>query len=142
AVKNMKFPNKLHGSVWHSTSVERYTMIKADGQITANPALPDSERWGTGLGEDYYPFIRSLGGISVFDFRSFHVKQYNRKYGDSYWSTLVPCRSGWEQAVWIELDILQLGDNFLSGKTVRQLWQDTNSVRKFIAGIEGAVLGS
>ena len=131
----MKFPSELFGSVWHTTSLERYSMIVGDGCIKANPDIPDSERWGTKLGEKYFPFVRSLGGISVFDFRDFDA-------GATDWATFVPCRTEWQSAVWIEVDISKLGDSFKSAQSIRQLWHQMGSTRKFITQIEGAVIGS
>lgn len=138
----MKFPTKLYGSVWHSTSIERFSKIKADGKIKANPDLPNSERFGTKLGPKYYPFVRSIGGVSVFDFRNFDVDTYNHKFSVSNWALFVPCRSGWTETVWIEVDIQQLTNTFLSGQEIRELWKNTNSSRKFITIIEGAVIGA
>ncbi|MGY5820761.1 hypothetical protein [Vibrio chemaguriensis] len=131
----MEFPSELFGSVWHTTSLERYSMIVGDGCIKANPDIPDSERWGTNLGEKHFPFVRSLGGISVFDFRDFDADSTD-------WATFVPCRTEWQSAVWIEVDISKLGDSFKSAQSIRELWHEVNSTRKFITQIEGAVIGS
>lgn len=131
----MRFPAELRGSVWHTTSPERYSMIVGDGCIKANPDIPDNERWGTSLGEKHFPFVRSLGGVSVFDFRNFDVDTTD-------WAAFVPCRSDWKSAVWIEIDISMLGNNFISGQSIRELWHKMDSTRKFITKIEGAVIGS
>ena len=138
----MKFPNKLYGSVWHSTSIERYEKIKSDGEIKAEPDLPDKERFSTALGDKHYPFVRSIGGVSVFDFRTFDVKKYNHQFGASNWATFAPCRTGWTETIWIEVDILQVKDTFISGQEIREKWKNENSSRKFITIIEGAVIGS
>lgn len=136
----MKFPKKLYGSVWHSTSIERFEKIKADGRIKANPDLSDKERFSTKFGAKHYPFVRSIGGVSVFDFRTFDVKKYSHKFSVSNWATFAPCRTGWAETIWIEVDILQLKDTFLSGQQIRELWKSENSSRKFITIIEGAVM--
>lgn len=130
----MEFPSELYGSVWHTTSLERYLMITDDGCIKASPDIPESERWGTKLGAEHFPFVRSLGGISVFDFRDFDTNATD-------WATFVPCRSDWKSAVWIEIDVSKLGDSFKSAQSIRELWYEMNSTRKFITRIEGAVLG-
>ncbi|HIF9218062.1 TPA: hypothetical protein ACX6QF_003606 [Photobacterium damselae] len=116
-------------------------MIINDGCIQANPNIPDNERWGTKLGEKYYPFVRSLGGVSVFDFREFDVQVHNNKFGND-WATFIPCRSDWQSTIWIELDISKLGNNFKSGQTIREMWHKMKSSRKFISKVEGAVIGS
>ncbi|MFZ3464557.1 hypothetical protein [Vibrio harveyi] len=130
----MEFPPELLGSVWHTTSLERYAMIVDDGCIKANPNIADTERWGTQLGEKYFPFVRSLGGVSVFDFRNFDIDSTD-------WATFVPCQTNSQSAVWIEIDISKLGDNFKSARSIRDLWHQMGSTRKFITRIEGAVLG-
>ncbi|ABI38919.1 conserved hypothetical protein [Shewanella sp. MR-4] len=137
----MNFPQELLGTVWHTTSIERYKMIVRDGCIKANPSLPDSERWGTKLGEEHFPFVRSLGGVSVFDFRNFDVNSYSKKFGAANWATFVPCRSDWRSAVWVEIDFSSLGGNFISGQSIREMWYKMDSTRKFITQIEGAVIG-
>ncbi|WP_278370487.1 hypothetical protein, partial [Pseudoalteromonas lipolytica] len=114
----MEFPSELFGSVWHTTSLERYSMIVVNGCIKVNPDIPDSERWGTKLGEKHFPFVRSLGGISVFDFRDFDVDATD-------WATFVPCRTDWQNAVWIEVDISKLGDRFKSAQSISPLCQDS-----------------
>lgn len=139
--RSMKFPRELYGKVWHSTSMPRYEMIKAERKIIPNPDLPDSERWGTYLGPDFYPFVRSIGAVSVFDFRFFNVEQYTRNYGLSNWATFAPCHTNLDETVWIEIDTTSLKDSFLSGQAIRELWHETNSTRKFITIIEGAVIG-
>lgn len=131
----MEFPLELLGSVWHTTNLERYSMIVSDGCIKANPDIPDCDRWGTKLGEKHFPFVRSLGGVSVFDFRDFDTDAKD-------WTTFVPCRTDWQSAVWIEVDISKLGDSFKSAQSIRELWHEVNSTRKFITKIEGAVIGS
>jgi len=61
----------LRGSVWHTTNCDRYKSILADGAILPEPSIPDSDRWGTGLGTIGCPYVRSIGGVSLFDFRDF-----------------------------------------------------------------------
>ena len=41
------------------------------------PDVPDGERWGTSHGPDYYPYVRTLVGISLFDFNEFDAVMYS-----------------------------------------------------------------
>ena len=65
------FPELLRRGIWHTTSVERFDQILADGKILPNPNLPESERWGTRIGSVGYPYVRHLDGVSLFDFEAF-----------------------------------------------------------------------
>lgn len=74
------------------------------GCIKANLNIPNTERRGTKLGKKHVPLVRSLGGISAFDYRDFDADGTD-------WATFVPYQTGWQSAVWIEVDISKLGDN-------------------------------
>jgi hypothetical protein len=66
---------KLRGGVWHTTNVSRFQGILRSAAILPDPEIPDSERWSTSLGSKWYPYVRTLGGISLFDFRRFNRQQ-------------------------------------------------------------------
>ena len=72
---------ELWGGVWHTTHPERFLSILNDGAILLEPPIPNDERWGVGLGPDHYPFVRSIGGVSLFDFRDFDPVRWSRKIG-------------------------------------------------------------
>jgi len=79
------FPNLLRGRLWHTTSFDRYQKIVESGFILPSPPVPDDERWGTIQGPDYYPYVRLLGGVSLFDFNGFDPDSYGEKYPLSTW---------------------------------------------------------
>jgi hypothetical protein len=58
-----------------STNVSRFQGILRSAAILPDPEIPDSERWSTSLGSKWYPYVRTLGGISLFDFRRFNRQQ-------------------------------------------------------------------
>lgn len=58
----------LRGGVWHTTDSERYKGILSAGAILPEPPIPDSDRWETGLGTIGCSYVRSIGGVSLFDF--------------------------------------------------------------------------
>ena len=62
---------ELYGGLWHTTHPDRFEKILARGAILPEPNIPDCERWCTGGGSEHYPYARSLGGVSLFDFDLF-----------------------------------------------------------------------
>jgi hypothetical protein len=57
---------KLQGGVWHTTNVGRFQGILRSAAILPEPEIPDSERWSTSQGSEWYPYARTLGGVSLF----------------------------------------------------------------------------
>jgi hypothetical protein len=49
----------LRGGVRHTTNRDRYRAILETGSILPDPPIPDSERWGTGLGTKGCPYVQS-----------------------------------------------------------------------------------
>ena len=68
------FPETLLDCLWHTTSVVRFKGIVTSTAIVPEPNIPDSERWGTSKGIKYFPFVRVIGGVSLFDFTAFDPK--------------------------------------------------------------------
>ncbi len=94
-----------------------------------NPNIPDSERWSTGLGKDYFPFVRKLGGVSLFDFQNFDPDEYSQNFPSSSWTEFVPYRMIWGSAVWIEIDRDQVRDNLIDPESIMKKWHQ-DSVRR------------
>jgi hypothetical protein len=80
---------ELCGRIWHTTTEERFEGILRSGEISPEPDIPASDRWSTGLGPEHYPYVRSLGGVSLFDFRQFNAQAYSKKYPLSQWRAFV-----------------------------------------------------
>ena len=95
----------LHGGLWHTTSPQRFDSIARNQEILPDPSIPDAERWGTGMGPDYFPYVRTLGGVSLFDFSDFDPEIYSASYPMSSWTEFVPFRDTWGAAIWIEIDL-------------------------------------
>ena len=123
----MTFPPELRGAVWHTTSVQRFADITRTGNILAEPGLPDSERWKTVGGPENYPYVRKLGGVSLFDFREFDEGHYCKTYPLSTWQVFVPFRYEWKSSIWIEIDHEALKDDFISGAELLKRWKAANS---------------
>src|SRR5882757_1310796 len=113
---------RLVGGLWHTTHPERFAKILASGGIHPNPDLTDSERWKASRGPHFYPFVRMIGGVSLFDFHQFNRDEYSEKYPSSSWAYFVPCSLQWGCAVWIEIDRQKIASHFVSASDVVARW--------------------
>ncbi len=139
----MVLPKELYGRLWHTTHPDRFTKIMKDGYIVPNPSIPNNERWKTSEGPDNYPFVRTLNGVSLFDFNNFDEKRYSEKYQSSNWREFVPYRNSWGKAVWIEINRDMIANNFISGEKLFIKWKHTKAYRHTIMPmIEAAYIGS
>ena len=132
---------RLQGSVLHTTNQDRFSGILRSGAILPEPEIDDAERWSTLLGSAYHPYVRTLGGVSLFDFRNFDPRAYSRMYPLSMWREFVPYRSAWKEAIWIEIDISQLGENFISGPALLAGWKAEQVGNRIMPEIEAAHIG-
>ena len=132
---------ELVGGVWHTTSQDRFRRILECGAILPEPDIPDKERWGTAAGPELYPYVRHIGGVSLFDFRGFDAASYSEKYPSSSWGTFIPCLESWDSAVWIEIDHERLGQAFFSGSHLLKRWKAEGSSRRIMPLIEAAHIG-
>lgn len=136
------FPEILRGSLWHTTSAERLDSILKNCFILPNPQIPDSERWNTGCGSNFYPYVRSIGGVSIFDFTEFDEFTYSEQYPMSSWRNFVPCFHKWDTAIWIELNLEVIKKDFIDGSTLLKLWKQQEAYRNNIMPkIEAAHVG-
>ena len=132
----------LHGGLWHTTSPERFDLISCDRQILPDPDIPDTERWGTSRGREYFPYVRTLEGVSLFDFCDFDRARYSDAYPMSTWTEFVPFRALWGASIWIEIERAAVRDALISPADLVQRWKDTNSHRhRIMPHLEAAHLG-
>lgn len=135
---------EIIGGLWHTTSPDRFQRILSTGAILPEPSIPDSERWGTSEGAKNHPYVRTLGGVSLFDFHQFDPNAYQKEYPLSSWAHFVPYQSTWGQAVWIELNRdLVTPPQFVSGSELLARWiADKAHGHKIMPEIEAAYLGA
>lgn len=117
------FPAQLQGFVWHTTSPARYRQIVESGAIVPNPDIPDAERWKTGNGPDTYPYVRVLGGVSLFEFIDFDPISYTAAYPMSMWRNFVPCCVKWDAAMWLQIDVQSLGRRYTPSRELVARWK-------------------
>jgi len=132
----------LIGSIWHTTSSERLEQIYAAGAITPNPSIPDKHRWNTKGGPGRYPFVREIGGISLFDFRGFDANKYSEKFPLSGWRRFVPCVQYWDESYWIELSVDERSPEFLNGIELQKKQAEMSALSNILMPlIECAFIG-
>ncbi|SMF82148.1 hypothetical protein SAMN06265365_14237 [Tistlia consotensis] len=136
---------ELHGGLWHTTHPERFLGILEKGAIQVEPELPDPERFGTLNGRKNWPFVRFIGGVSLFDFHRFDPAVYDEICPGRNWQTFVPYRSEWDWhgAIWLEIDRTRLrASAFLSAEEVRYRWFNGGDLaHRLIAWVEAAHIG-
>lgn len=133
---------ELYGGLWHTIHPERFEAILASGALLPDPEVPDGDRWGTSQGPDYYPYVRTLGGISLFDFDQFDAETYSERCPNSSWCEFVPYQQHWGCSVWIEIDRIQAGPQLISGPDLVARWKaDSAYGHNIMPYIEAAHLG-
>lgn len=123
-VNRFMFPKQLLNGLWHTTNVRRFKKIIEYGAIIPEPDIPDSERWCTGRGRDHYPFVRILGGVSLFDFVNFDPNEYSGKFPMSSWNSFVPTQSNWIKTIWIEINREKVRKHLIEGQELVKKWND------------------
>lgn len=133
---------ELCGGLWHTTHPDRFQSILADGSILPEPNIPNRDRWKTSLGEDHYPYVRTLGGVSLFDFDHFDADRCTEEYPASSWYEFVPYPPSWGCSVWIEIDRGLVASQLISGPDLVARWESDNAYgHSIMPRIEAAHLG-
>ncbi|WP_426030916.1 hypothetical protein [Caulobacter sp. DWP3-1-3b2] len=114
----------LRGGLWHVTHPRRFEQIMASGGLLAEPSDSNEGRVGTAKGPEGYPFIRSRGGISLFELFEFDADAYTERCPSSTWRTFIPCPPTWGGGVWIEIDQPSIAAFYISGADA---WQSYSS---------------
>ncbi|WP_157230851.1 hypothetical protein [Kiloniella laminariae] len=133
---------ELWGRLWHTTHPERFLGILKDGAIRPEPDIPDSERWNTRRGSALFPFVRSIEGVSLFDFFDFDPIAYQKRCPISTWREFAPFRSNWAGAVWLEVERRNILSSFISGDKLLESWKNKKQFsRNIMPYIEAAHIG-
>lgn len=132
SISRQQAVNKLIGSVWHTTSHVRFKQIIAGEFIKTSPNISDAERWKTSGGPESFPFVRHIGGLSLFDLRLFEPEAYSSRYPACSWSYFIPAHLQREESIWLEIDHQRLGANFVSGRDLLCRWKEQQAFRHTI----------
>jgi len=134
--------SELVGGLWHSTHPDRFKGILTSGAILPEPEIEDRDRWGASQGPDHYPYVRTLGGVSLFDFDQFDPESYSSRCPSSDWCAFVPYQESWRCSVWIEVDRQKVGPpQLISAKDLIARWHAEKTYQKIMPYIEAAHLG-
>ncbi|MDN5537352.1 hypothetical protein [Comamonas sp.] len=120
------FPQILLNRLWHSTTPARYELIIETGAILPEPDIPDASRYCTAQGPKHYPYVRTLGGVSLFDFSDFNPDAYSEKYVAS-WFTFVPINNGGGNKIWIEINRDLVRKSLIEGIDLVSQWKRNNA---------------
>jgi hypothetical protein len=123
-------PPVLRNRLWHSTTPARYQLICTSGAILPEPDMPDSVRWGTARGPQFYPYVRFLGGVSLFDFSEFDEEQYKKSFPLSNWHVFVPKNELEGNTVWLEIDRTRVRDNLITGRALLRRWKEEGALSR------------
>jgi len=89
--------------------------------------IDNAERHKTSKGESHYPFVRHIGGVSLFDFTNIDIEVYSDRCPASSWSYFVPITSDCSESIWIEIDREAIKGNWISGPDLLRRWKDENA---------------
>lgn len=130
---------RLHGGLWHTTRPDRIPSIFSSGSLMVEPDISETERWGR---PDHPPFVRKIGGVSLFDFLDFDPGRYSETHPLSSWQHFVPYRKSWGGAVWLRIDRAAVAQGLLSTDEVMKRWTcDGNHRYNVMPRIEAAHIG-
>jgi hypothetical protein len=133
---------EIDGGLWHTTHPERFLNILEDGAILPEPNIPDRDRWAASGGSEFYPYVRSIGGVSLFNFSEFDPESYGERCPSSMWYTFVPYCKRWKGAVWIEVNRSAIVENFIAGPILLRKWKDEKAYKhRIMPEIEAAHIG-
>jgi hypothetical protein len=133
---------QLVGGLWHTTHPDRFTKILEVGGILPEPDIPEKERWGTRDGREGYPYVRFIGGVSLFDLENFEPESYSEQFPSSSWAYFIPCHRLWDYAVWIEIDRERAAPKLISPTQLKDKWESEKAYcHKRMPGIEAAYMG-
>ena len=133
---------KLQGRLWHTTHPDRFQGILNCGAILPEPPIPATSRWKTARGQEGYPYVRTIGGVSLFDFDRFQPQSYSIDYPLSTWRTFIPFREDWGTAIWIEINRAQITHQLISATDLLARWKADGAYgNALMPCIEAAVIG-
>lgn len=132
----------LSVGIWHTTSPSGFQSIVADGSILVEPNIDDSKRWKTSGGPKYYPFVRTLGGVSLFDFQGFNIEEYDKACAMCSWREFVPFREAWGTSIWLKFELMSENEAYRTPSELQRLQDEKKAHRHtLMPRIEAAHIG-
>lgn len=110
--------------------------------ILSDPPVPEEKRWGANCDPSGWPYVRSLGGVSLFDFAGFDPEDYDTRFTACSWKEFVPYRHLWGASIWIEIDREQAADNLVEANELVARWKKEKAQRHMLMPfIEACYIG-
>ena len=119
----------LRGGLWHTTSECRFQGIMSRKAILSVPPVPEDKRWGANCGPSGWPYVRTLGGVSLFDFAGFDPEDYDTRFPACSWKEFVPYRHTWGASIWIEINRKKMADNLVETNELVARWHKEKAER-------------
>ena len=145
----------LKGGLWHVASAERFSKIISSGGIDPNPeGVPDTERWQAQHGESNLPFVRYIGGVSLFDFINWDIDICRNGcvkdlFHSCQWGNFIPMLQ-WngeclDSTVWVEINYDAVKLNLKLNEELKHLWSDehkrSGDIHTLLPCVEAAHIG-
>lgn len=128
---------EIRSGFWHTTPEDRFNKIMKQGEISPDPYLPEKTK-----DPEKFSYVRSLGGVSLFDLRDFDPISYSIRCPSSSWHVFIPILQNCDSAIWIEILEELLPAPIVSGKDLYQKQNDENAHKhKIMPFIEAAYIG-
>lgn len=128
---------EIHYGFWHTTPEDRFNEIMKQGEISPTPDVPNKTR-----DQEKFSYVRSLGGVSLFDLRDFDPVSYSTRFRSSSWFSFIPILQNYDSAIWIEILENRLPNPIVSGSALLDMWRSSGNVRRIMPDIEAAYIGS
>lgn len=122
---------------WHTTPEDRFNEIMKQGKISPAPDLPEKTK-----DPEKFSYVRSLGGVSLFNLRDFDPISYSIRCPSSSWRAFIPILQNCDSAIWVEILENILPTPIVSGPALLDMWRSSGNVRRVMPHIEAAYIGS
>ncbi|ENX05966.1 hypothetical protein [Acinetobacter courvalinii] len=141
-----KLINNLLNSVCHTTTVSSFIKIYESKYIYVHPApeMLEHEKYGNVNCPNNNTYVRSLNGISLFDFEDFSLEKYDNffkpGYGDLYRFLPIHERNRKDQiSIWLIIDVT-LTNKYVNREKLYSQWNSQSKNGKFMPKVEAAIL--
>jgi hypothetical protein len=130
---------KVIGGLWYMTRPERFGALLAARSML--PEAQNDDRWKTSCTSWYYRLVRSIGAVSLLDFRNFARTRHASESPVSSWHNFLPYPDDWGCAVWVEIDPDLVDSGVISPSELLSRWKSTTNQGPIRHGVEAAHIG-
>ena len=142
-----KLINNLLNSVCHTTTISSFIKIYESKYIYVypDPKILEHEKYGNVNCPNNNTYVRSLSGISLFDFKDFSLEEYDKffkpSYGDLYRFLPIHKRNEKDKiSIWLIIDVT-LTDKYINREKLYSQGSSESKNSQFIPKAEATILG-